>query len=209
MHRFLIADDHTVVRVGLKQFLFQAFPSAIIEEVTNADDLYKKVSLEQWDVVISDISMPGGNALEIVQQIRLDHPKLPILFLSTYSEDQYAIRALKAGASGYLNKEAAGSELIRAIEQLLLGKKYITASVAEKLAETLDRDFAKMPHEYLSNREFEVFKQLATGKAVSEIAGKISLSVTTVSTYRSRIMTKMNLKNNADLTLYAIENKLL
>jgi two-component system, NarL family, invasion response regulator UvrY len=209
MHRFLIADDHAVVRVGLKQFLLQAFPSAIIEEVTNADDLYKKVTLEEWDVVISDISMPGRNALELLQQIRLDHPKLPVLILSAYSEEQYAIRALKAGASGYLNKESAPEELVKAINQLLLGKRYITPSIAEKLAATLDRDAAKLPHEYLSDREFEVCKLLAAGKSVSEIAEKIFLSVTTVSTYRARIMTKMNLKTNADLTLYAIENKLL
>jgi two-component system, NarL family, invasion response regulator UvrY len=209
MNRFLIADDHAVVRVGLRQFLSQAFPSAIIEEVTNGDDMYKRVTFEKWDVVISDISMPGRNALEVLQQIRLDQPKLPFLFLSTYFEDQYAIRALKAGASGYLNKEAAGAELVRAIEQLLLGKKYITPSIAEKLAGNLDRDSAKMPHEHLSNREFEVCKLLAAGKTVSEIAKNIFLSVTTVSTYRGRIMGKMNLKNNADITLYAIEYKLL
>jgi DNA-binding NarL/FixJ family response regulator len=195
--------------MGLKQFLFQAFPSAIIEEVINADDLYKKVTLEKWDVVISDISMPGRCVLEIMQLIRFDHPKLPFLFLSAYSEDQYAIRVLKAGASGYLNKEAAGSELIRAIDQLLLGKKYITSSIAEKLAANLHLDPAKMPHETLSNREFEVCKLLAVGKTVSEIAKNIFLSVTTVSTYRGRIMEKMYLKNNADLTLYAVEHKLL
>jgi len=209
MHRFLIADDHAIVRVGLKQFLFQAFPSAIIEEAANGDDLYKKMTLEEWDLVISDISMPGRSALEILQHIRVDHPKLPVLFLSAYSEDQYAIRVLKAGASGYLNKEAAGPELIRAINQLLLGKKYITPSTAEKMATNLNGDASKMQHEYLSDREFEVFKLLAAGKAVSEIAEKIFLSVTTVSTYRARIMVKMNLKNNADLTLYAIEHKLL
>jgi DNA-binding NarL/FixJ family response regulator len=209
MRRFLIADDHSVVRKGLKQILSEAFPSAHIEEVTNAEDLLKKAILEQWDVVISDISMPGRSGLEILQQVRLDHPKLPFLMLSVHSEDQYAIRVLKAGASGYLNKESAPDELIRAVNQLLLGKKYITPSIAEKLAATLDRDAAKMPHEYLSDREFEVFKLLSAGKAVSEIAEKIFLSVTTVSTYRARIMVKMNLKNNADLTLYAIEHKLL
>jgi two-component system, NarL family, invasion response regulator UvrY len=209
MHRFLIADDHAIVRVGLKQFLLQAFPSAIIEEVANGDDLYKKATLEKWDVVISDISMPGRGALEILQHIRLDHPKLPVLFLSGYSEDQYAMRVLKAGASGYLNKEAGGPELISAINQLLLGKKYITHSTAEKLATNLNGDAAKMPHEYLSDREFEVFKLLARGKAVSEIAEKIHLSVTTISTYRGRIMVKLSQKNNADLTLYAVEHKLL
>ncbi|HMH22838.1 MAG TPA: response regulator transcription factor [Puia sp.] len=209
MRRFLIADDHSVVRKGLKHILLEAFPSATIEEVTNAEDLYKRVSTEEWDVVISDISMPGRSGLEMLQQIRQDHPKLPYLILSVHSEDQYAIRVLKAGASGYLNKESANEELVKAINQLLIGKRYITASIAEKLASTLDQNAEKMPHEYLSDREFEVFKLLASGRAVSEIAEKIFLSVTTVSTYRARIMVKMNLKTNADLTLYAIEHKLM
>jgi DNA-binding NarL/FixJ family response regulator len=209
MRRFLIADDHSVVRRGLKQIILEAFPSATIEEVTNAEDLYNKASREQWDVVISDISMPGRSGLEILQQVRQNQPKLPFLILSVHSEDQYAIRVLKAGASGYLNKESAPEELIKAINQLLLGKKYITASIAEKLATTLDQDATKLPHESLSDREFEVFKLLAAGKSVSDIAEKIFLSVTTVSTYRARIMLKMNTKTNADLTLYAIEHKLL
>ncbi|HZE85639.1 MAG TPA: response regulator transcription factor [Puia sp.] len=209
MRRFLIADDHSVVRKGLKQILLEAFPSAAIEEVTNAEDLYKKVMIEEWDVVISDISMPGRSGLEILQQVRQNHPKLPFLILSVHSEDQYAIRVLRAGASGYLNKDSATDELVKAVNQLLLGKKYITPTIAEKLATTLDQDAEKMPHEYLSDREFEVFKLLAAGRAVSEIAEKIFLSVTTVSTYRARIMIKMNLKTNADLTLYAIEHKLL
>ncbi|HEY4062957.1 MAG TPA: response regulator transcription factor [Puia sp.] len=209
MRRFLIADDHSVVRRGLKQIILDAFPSAVIEEVTNAEDLYNKIAREEWDVVISDISMPGRSGLEILQQVRQNHPKLPFLILSVHSEDQYAIRVLKAGASGYLNKESAPEELVKAINQLLLGKKYITASIAEKLASTLDQDAEKKPHEYLSDREFEVFKLLAAGKSVSDIAEKIFLSVTTVSTYRARIMTKMNTKTNADLTLYAIEHKLL
>jgi two-component system invasion response regulator UvrY len=209
MRRFLIADDHAVVRVGLKQVLSQAFPSAIIEEVANAEDLLKKVTLEEWDVVISDISMPGRSGLEILRQIRLDHPKLPVLILSVYSEDQFAIRVLRAGASGYLSKETAATEMVRAVNQLLLGKKYITPFIAEKMAGMLDRDLIKPPHEYLSDREFQICKLLAAGKAVSEIAAEIFLSVSTVSTYRSRVMAKMNLKTNSDLTLYAIENKLL
>jgi len=209
MYRFLIADDHTVVRRGLKQILLEAFPSAFIEEVSDAEDLLKKVMREAWDVVISDISMPGRSGLEVLQQIRQDHPKLPVLILSIYPEDQYAIRVLKAGASGYLTKDSAPEELVKAINQLLLGKKYITSSIAEKLATILDPNSGKMAHETLSDREFEVMKQIAAGRSVSDIADKISLSVTTISTYRARIMVKMNLKTNADLTLYAIEYKLL
>ena len=209
MRRFLIADDHTVVRMGLRQIIFEAFPSAIIEEVTNAEDLLEKVTQEEWDVVISDISMPGRSGLEILQQIRLDHPQLPVLILSVFAEDQYAIRVLRAGASGYLNKESAAVELVKAINQLLLGKKYITPSIAEMMAGMLDKDLAKPLHEYLSDREFQICKLLAAGKSVSEIAENLFLSVSTVSTYRSRVMTKLKLKTNSDITLYAIENKLL
>jgi two-component system invasion response regulator UvrY len=207
--RFLIADDYATVRKGLRQILLNEFPSAIIEEVTNAEDLLKRAVLEQWDVVISDISMPGRSGLEILQQVRLDHPTLPFLMLSAHSEDQYAVRVLKAGASGYMKKESAPEELIRAVNQLILGKKYIPPSIAEKLAATLDRDAPKMPHEYLSDREFEFFKLLAAGKSVAEIAEKIVLSMATASTYPTRIMVKMNLNTNAELTLYAIEHELL
>jgi DNA-binding NarL/FixJ family response regulator len=209
MRRFLIADDHTVVRKGLKQILLEAFPSATVEEVVDAEDLLKKVMQEEWDVVISDISMPGRSGLEVLLQIRQNYPKLPVLILSVHPEDQYAIRVLKAGASGYLNKDSAPEELVKAVNRVLLGKKYITSTIAEKLATTLDQDSEKSPHEYLSDREFEVLKLLAAGKSVSDIAEQLSLSVTTVSTYRARIMTKMNLRTNADLTLYAIEHKLI
>ncbi|HTQ28120.1 MAG TPA: response regulator transcription factor [Puia sp.] len=209
MSRFLIADDHTVVRKGLKQILLEAYPFAVIEEVGDAESLLQRVIREPWDVVISDISMPGRSGLEVLQQIRQTHPRLPVLILSVHPEDQYAIRVLRAGASGYLNKDSAPEELVKAVERVLTGKKYITASIAEKLATTLDTDADKLPHEHLSDREFEVLKLLAGGKAVSEIAQQLSLSVTTVSTYRARILSKMNLKTNADLTLYSVENKLL
>jgi two-component system invasion response regulator UvrY len=209
MLRILIADDHTVVRRGLKQILIEEFKSATIDEVSDAEELLKKVMKEEWDVIVSDISMPGRSGLEVLQQIKEYYPKLPVLILSIHPEDQYAIRVLKAGASGYLNKDSAPDELVKAIHQLLLGKKYITPSIAERLAGLLDQDADKLPHENLSDREFEVLKMLAAGQAVSGIAEKLSLSVTTVSTYRARILTKMNLKTNADLTLYSIKNKLL
>ncbi|QEC65936.1 response regulator transcription factor [Panacibacter ginsenosidivorans] len=209
MLRILIADDHTVVRRGLKQILLDEFPTADVQEAADADILLKKVMKEEWDVVISDLSMPGRSGMEALQQIKLHNPKLPVLILSVHAEEHYAIRVLKAGASGYLNKESAPEELIKAIHRVLLGKKYITPSIAEQLASSLDKDNEKPLHEYLSDREFEVLKLLASGKAVSDIADQMSLSVTTVSTYRARIMAKMNLKTNADLTLYAIENKLI
>jgi two-component system invasion response regulator UvrY len=154
--------------------------------------------------------MPDKSGLEVLQQIRRDHPRLPVLILSAHSEDQYAIRALKAGASGYLCKDSASEELVTAIRRILLGKKYITSSLAEKLAFQLDQDDSDRPlHESLSDREFEVMKFLASGKVVSEIASQLCLSVTTISTYRARILTKMNFKTNYDLTRYAMENNLL
>jgi two-component system, NarL family, invasion response regulator UvrY len=209
MKHILIADDHSVVRRGLKQILLEAFPFAEIVEVADAEELFKKIMKHKWDVVISDISMPGRSGLEILQQIKQDQPKLPVLILSVHPEEQYALRVLKAGASGYLNKDSAPEELVKAVNQLLLGKKYITATIAEKLACNLDQDSEKQLHELLSDREFEVFKLLASGKTVSTIAEQFSLNVSTISTYRARIMEKMNFKTNADLTLYAIEKKLM
>ena len=209
MLKILIADDHTVVRKGLRQILLEEFLSAEIEEAVDAEELMKKVMKKEWDIVVSDISMPGRSGLEVLQQIKQHYPRLPVLILSIHPEDQYAVRVLKAGASGYLNKDSAPDELVKAVRQVLLGKKYITPSIAERLASLLDQDPDKQPHESLSDREFEVLKLLAAGSPVSEIADKLSLSVTTVSTYRARILAKMNLRNNADLTLYAIKNQLL
>ena len=209
MTKILIADDHTVVRRGLKQILLEGFPFAFIEEVVDAEELIKKVMKDEWDVIISDLSMPGRSGLESLHQIKQHYPKLPVLILSVHPEEQYAIRVLKAGASGYLNKDLAPEELVKAVNCVLEGKKYITSSIAEKLASALDADSDKAPHEFLSDREFEVLKLIAAGKSVSDIADQLSLSVTTISTYRARIMTKMNLKTNADLTLYAIEHKLI
>jgi DNA-binding NarL/FixJ family response regulator len=207
--RILIADDHTVVRKGLRQILLDEFPGAEIEEVSDGGELVKKVMLGKWDVVVSDLSMPGRSGLEALQQIKLSHPDLPVLILSIHPEEQYALRALKSGASGYLSKDTAPDELVKAVQKVLLGKKYISQAIAEKLANTFSSDTSTLPHENLSDREFDVMKSLANGKSVSEIAEILSLSVTTVSTYRARIMTKMNLKSNSDLTKYAIENSLL
>ena len=207
--RFLIADDHTIVRRGLRQILLEGFPDAEIEEVPDAEDLIKNTIQSDWDIIISDLSMPGRSGLEALQQIKQIKPKIPVLILSIHPEEQYALRVLKAGAAGYLSKDLAPDELVNAVNRVLLGKKYITVSIAEKLASVLDQDSDKQPHELLSDREFSVLKLLATGKSVSEIAESMFLSVTTVSTYRARIMAKMNLNTNADLILYSIEHKLL
>jgi len=209
MIRILIADDHTIVRRGLKQILLEEFSSAFIDEAADAEVLLKKVMKEEWDVIITDLSMPGRSGMEALQQIKLYYPKLPVLVLSGHSEEQYAIRVLKAGAFGYLNKESAPEELVKAVHRVLLGKKYITPSIADQLIMGLDKDNEKLPHENLSDRELEVFMFIAKGKAVSDIATQMALSVTTVSTYRARVLEKMNMKTNAQLTIYAMENKLL
>ncbi len=209
MLRILIADDHTVVRKGLKQILLEEFPAARIEEVPDAEEMINKVMNDHWDIVVSDLSMPGRSGLDALQQIKNIRPELPVLILSIHPEEHYALRVLKAGASGYLSKGSASDELVKAVQTVLLGKKYISAAVAEKLASNISSNSQKQAHELLSDREFDVMKLLAAGKSVSDIADMLSLSVTTISTYRARIMAKMNLRTNSDLTKYAIESNLI
>lgn len=209
MIRILIADDHAIVRKGLKQILLEQYPSAAVGEAVDAETLIAATINEKWDVVICDMSMPGRSGLDALSQIKQHSPKLPVLIMSMYPEDQYAVRVLKAGASGYLGKETIHDDIIKAIETVLLGKKYITPAIAEKLADALDFGASHQVHEHLSDREFDVFKLLASGKSVSEIGGQLSLSATTVSTYRSRIMYKMSMRSNVELTRYALENALI
>lgn len=207
--KFLIADDHSLIRRGLSTVLREEFPGAEVSEVTDSFALINKAVDQKWDLIISDISMPGRSILETLRQLKKLLPSTPVLILSVHPEDQYVVRALKAGASGYLNKDSHPQELIKAVRQLLLGKKYISPEGAEKLAASFGDDPNKMPHEKLSEREFDVLKRLASGKTVSEIATSLSLSVNTISTYRARILEKMSMQNNAELTLYAVENKLI
>jgi DNA-binding NarL/FixJ family response regulator len=209
MIRILIADDHALIRRGLKDILLEEFTNALIKEVNDAESLLIEARNNEWDIVITDLTMPGRSGLEALQEIKQLSPKLPVLVLSVHSEDHYAIRALKAGAAGYLMKESAPDELAVAVNKALQGKKYITPSLAEKLADSYDINTNKTPHEVLSDREFEVFKMIASGKSVSEIGEVLFLSPTTISTYRSRILTKMNIKNNAGLTQYAMQNKII
>jgi two-component system invasion response regulator UvrY len=209
MIQILIADDHIVVRRGLKQILTEEFSDAHIEEASNGNELLKKIPSEKWDIVISDLSMPGRSGLEVLKQVKQEFPKLPVLILSMHPEDQYAIRVLKAGASGYLTKESAPDELVKAVRHILNGRKYITEGIAEKLASGINLENNETLHSSLSDREFSVLKLLASGKTVSEVAEVLSLSVPTISTYRARILEKLNMKTNAELTYYAIENKLV
>ena len=207
--RFLIADDHAIVRKGLAQLLREEFSSAEITEVANSNEVLMAVNESKWDVILIDISMPGRNGIETLKQIRGNGVSVPVLVLSMHPEDQYAVRVLKAGASGFLNKESAPEELLIAVHKVLSGRKYISSSVAEKLAESMDERGEKPVHELLSDREMQVLQRIAAGKTVSEIAEEISLSVNTISTYRTRVLEKLNLKNSAELTRYAFDNNLV
>ncbi|MGE0635358.1 MAG: response regulator [Bacteroidia bacterium] len=206
--KFLIADDHAIVRKGLAQLLREEFSDAEIQEASNSNEIIEKAKSAIWDTILMDISMPGRNGLETLKQIRDMGVKAPVLVISMHPEEQYAVRVIKAGASGFLNKDSATDELIAAVHKVLLGKKYISATLAEKLAEGIDSSSQKPAHELLSDRELQVFQLLASGKTVGEIADEISLSVNTISTYRARILEKLNLSNNAELTRYALDNGL-
>ena len=209
MIRILVADDHTVVREGVKQILSAQSDIVVEDEAENGKETLEKALQGSFDMVLLDISMPGRGGLEVLEDILKSRPKLPVLILSMHPEEQYAVRALRAGASGYLTKASAPQELIGAIRKVAGGGKYVTASLAEKLAEELDIDTRKLPHERLSNREHQVMMMLASGKTVSDIADELCLSVKTISTYRTRILAKMGMKKNAELTLYAVHNKLI
>ena len=206
--KIIIADDHAVVREGLKQILTGVSGATEIDGVANGNELMEMVKEKNYDVVVLDISMPGKSGLEVLKELKIVRPKLPVLMLSIYPEGQYAVRVLKAGASGYLTKDSASEELVNAVEKIYLGQKYITSSLAEKLADfSWEGDI--LPHEKLSDREFEVFKMIAAGKTVKEIAENLFISVKTVSTYKVRILEKMNLESRADITSYAIKNNLI
>jgi len=209
MINIIIADDHTIVRAGLKQIISDFRDMNVIDEASDGQDLLQKIKKNKPDVILLDISMPGRNGLEILKQIKVEKPEIPVLVLSMHSEEQYAIRTIKAGASGYLTKEAASDKLIEAIKKVHSGGKFISSTLAEKLADNLLRDTGSVPHEYLTDREYQVFFSIASGKTVTEIAGEMFLSVKTISTYRRRILNKMDMKNNSELTRYAIENDLL
>lgn len=209
MIRILVADDHTVVREGVRQILAGLDDMAVEEEAESGQEAIEKVLKGNCDMVLLDISMPGRSGLEILEDILNLRPKMPVLILSMHPEEQYAVRALRAGASGYLTKASAANELIGAIRKVVSGGKYVTASLAERLARDIDSKADKQPHENLSNREFQVMLLLASGNSVGEIADELCLSVKTVSTYRTRIMDKMGMKKNAELTFYAMNNHLL
>ena len=207
--KILITDDHAVVRSGLKQILAEEFTRAEFGEAGSAQEALDKVWKEPWDVVVLDITMPGRSGLEVLKEIKKSKPKLPVLVLSMHPEDQFAVRLLKIGASGYMTKESAPQELVGAVKKVIAGGRYVSPSLAEKMASYLAVDVQTPPHERLSDREFLVLRQIASGKTPTLIAKELGLSVKTISTYRMRILEKMSMHNNAELTHYAINNQLL
>jgi DNA-binding NarL/FixJ family response regulator len=209
MLKILIADDHAIVRAGLKQVLADTPDMTVTDEAGATEEAIRKALDGDFDVVVLDISMPGRGGLEVLQQIKSQKPKLPVLVLSMHPEEQYALRVLKAGAAGYLTKESVTEELIDAIRKVSNGMKYVSPDLAQEIAFALDSDTERPIEETLSDREFQVLCMIASGKTPSEIAEELSLSVKTVSTYRSRILEKMRMKSNAELTNYAIKNNLV
>ena len=205
----LIADDHAILRRGLKEILEDDLQDAIYGEAGNAQQVLAEVQRYEWDLVILDITMPGRSGLDVLRDLKQLRPDLPVLVLSMHPEDQYAKRVLKAGAAGYMNKETAPKELVKAVGKVLSGGRYVSAALAEKLASDLSADTERLSHERLSDREFEVLRMIASGKTISQIAEELHLGVTTVSTHRARILEKMGMANNAELMRYAMRNGLI
>lgn len=209
MIKIIIADDHEIVRAGLKQIIADHPNMQVTGEASNGNELLKKIREHEYDVILLDIHMPGRNGLETLKQIKEEKKDIPVLVLTMYPEDKYAIRSLKAGAAGYLTKVTISEELVGAIKKVYQGGKYISLSLAETLADSISCDSEKLPHDYLSDREFQVLCMIASGKTIGKISEELCLSVKTISTYRKRILEKMNLKNNAELTHYGIKNRLV
>jgi two-component system invasion response regulator UvrY len=209
MIRVLIADDHPLVRAGLRNVLLSETDMSVVGEAGDVNELLQLVKKEHLDVILLDISMPGKSGLDVLRELKHDQPKLPVLVFSMHPEDRYAIRALRGGAAGYMTKESPPHELVRAIRKVASGGKYISPFLAEKLAYGLEMGHDRPPHEMLSDREFQVMCMIASGKTISDIAAELSLSISTVNTYRSRILDKMEMHSNAELTRYAIQNHLI
>lgn len=209
MIRVLIADDHAVVRRGLRQILTDAGDVEVAGEATTTHEVLELVRKERWDVVVLDIHLQSGNGIDLVGDLRRERPTLPVLILTMYSEDQYAVRAIRAGAAGFLTKETAPERLVDAVHRVAAGGRYVSEEVADKLASFVAGDQRTAPHEALSNREFEILKLIAQGQTVSQIGAGLGLSVKTISTHRTRILGKMGMATNAELMRYAVRAKLV
>ena len=209
MIRVLVADDHAIVRKGLVQIIAETMDIDVVAEASTAEEVFEQVRSKSFDVVVLDLNLGDTSGLEVLKNIKAEFSELPILILSVYPENQFAVRTLRAGASGYLNKDSAPEELVNAIRRVSQNKRYVSPAVAEELLFHLDADNDGPLHELLSDREFQVLRLIASGNTVSEIADSLALSVKTISTYRSRVLEKMNMKSNAELTHYAIKNDLI
>jgi two-component system invasion response regulator UvrY len=209
MIRVLIVDDHAIVRRGLRALLSDEFRGAAFGEASDARQAMEQLRKKEWDVALLDIALPGKSGLDLLKEFKDARPKLPVLVLSAHPEDQFAVRALKAGAGGYMTKESAPEELAKAIRKILAGGRYVSPALAEKLALRVGKDPMRTPHETLSDREYEVMSRIASGKTVTEIAGELSLSPKTISTYRARVLEKLGVKNSAAIVQYAIRNGLV
>jgi DNA-binding NarL/FixJ family response regulator len=205
----MVADDHAIVREGLKQILAETPDIVVVGEAGNAQEVLGQVQENELDLVLLDIAMPGRGGLDILKQLKIERPELPVLMLSMYPEEQYAVRALKAGACGYVTKASAPEELIAAIRKVSKGRRYVSSSLAETLAVYLETDAEKPIHELLSDREYQVMVMIASGKTVTQIADELSLSVKTISTHRARTLKKLGMHNNAELTYYAVKHGLV
>jgi two-component system invasion response regulator UvrY len=209
MIRALVADDHAIVRRGLVDLFGGSGDIVVGGEATNARELLELVEKDPWDVVVLDINLPDRSGLDLLADMKRLRPELPVLILTMYAEEQFAVRAMRAGAAGYVTKESAPEELIQAVRKVVNRGRYVSPELAERLAHWVDGGSEKPPHETLSTREFQIFIMLASGRTVSQAAEELCISVKTVSTYRARVLEKMNLKTNADLTLYAVRNRLV
>jgi len=209
MIKILIADDHAIVREGLKQIVAEEKDMLVAGEAGNTNEMFELLKREEFAIIILDISMPGRSGLEALKFLKKNYPEVPALILSMFSEEQYGLRALKAGAAGYLKKVSAPTELVSAIRKIVSGRKYINQSLAEKLADEYDSDMKERMHDKLSDREYQIMCLIASGKSAEEIALDLSISINTVYSYRNRILEKMHLKSNVELTQYALQNKLI
>lgn len=209
MTKILVVDDHAVVRQGVKQILNEQFQGAVIGEARNAEEMIDRIQKFTWDIVVLDVGMPGKSGLDALKDLKQVCPKLPVLVLSAYPEDQLARRMLKAGASGYLTKDSAPGELVQALKRILAGGKFVSASMAELLVANLNEQAERPQHELLSDREYQVMCLIAVGKSLKEIADDLCVGISTINTYRARILEKMQFKNNTELTHYALENRLV
>ena len=209
MMRVLIVDDHAVVRRGLRGLLSDEFEGADFGEAGDAAQALNLLRHAKWDIALLDLTLPGKSGLDLLKELKAEWPRLPVLVLSGHPEDQFAVRVLKAGAGGYMTKESAPEELAKAIRKILAGGRYVSAALAETLALGVKQDLTRTPHETLSDREYEVMSRIASGKTVTEIAGELSLSPKTISTYRARVLEKLGVKNSAEIVQYAIRNGLV